>query len=250
MDVARTISNVLRGCFENVVDIFLALKDMISKITELADDPIKFINDQIELIRQLMAAISEDAIAFVEEVASEALEVQLFRTQPDVWIGKFGCQLAAALFTGGGSLISKFGDAARLARKINEFLTSRGSLRRLDGDSIPDGPDRTPNTRDNDQASDGEDLNGSDSDTGTTENGTDSEGNNRPAVCTIGNSFPTGTQVRMASGHLQPIQEIQAGDLVLAADPETGVWSNQLVLDQWSHPDDCLLYTSPSPRDS
>ena len=58
------------------------------------------------------------------------------------------------------------------------------------------------------------------------------------------NSFPTGTQVRMADGSLQPIEHVEPGDFVLAADPVTGEWSSQLVLDQWSHLDDGHLATA------
>lgn len=58
------------------------------------------------------------------------------------------------------------------------------------------------------------------------------------------NSFPTGTQVRMADGTLRPIEMIEPGDSVLTANPETGEWSNQRVLDQWSHLDDGDMTTA------
>jgi hypothetical protein len=57
------------------------------------------------------------------------------------------------------------------------------------------------------------------------------------------NSFPTGTLVLMADGSRLPIDQIQPGDRVLAADEETGVWSSREVLDQWSHLDDGELAT-------
>ncbi len=40
--------------------------------------------------------------------------------------------------------------------------------------------------------------------------------------CDTGNSFPPGTQVLMADGTAMPIEEVEAGDKVLATDPETG----------------------------
>jgi len=51
------------------------------------------------------------------------------------------------------------------------------------------------------------------------------------------NSFPSGTKVRTANGALVAIENIQPGDYVLAANPTTGQWSNELVIDQWSHID-------------
>lgn len=65
-----------------------------------------------------------------------------------------------------------------------------------------------------------------------------------PAVCRIASSFPTGTPVRMGSGELVPIEQVQPGDFVLAADPETGQWSNQLVLDQWAYLDTDQMTTA------
>ncbi len=57
------------------------------------------------------------------------------------------------------------------------------------------------------------------------------------------NSFPTGTLVLMADGTHQTIESIEAGDRVLAANEESGVWTSRLVLDQWSHLDDGLMAT-------
>lgn len=58
-----------------------------------------------------------------------------------------------------------------------------------------------------------------------------------PRVCTRESSFPTGTEVRMASGALRAIEDIVAGDYVLAGDPATGQWSPQRVITQWSYVD-------------
>ncbi len=225
LDVAHTIWNLARGCFANVVDVFIALKDMISKVRALHDDPVGFIKQQIEVIRQMKEALWEDPQAFILELAGGAIEYDLYQSNPEQWIGKFGCQLAVALFTGGGSLFAKFGSAARLVEKITDFLASRGRTGRLDADALPDGPRRDRDGREDDNPEEGENL-------------------EPPPNCRIGNSFPTGTQVRTADGSLVPIQLIRPGDRVLAADPETGEWSSQLVLDRWSHLDDGQMVTA------
>jgi len=64
----------------------------------------------------------------------------------------------------------------------------------------------------------------------------------RPRVCR--SSFPTGTTVRMGTGELRPIELIEPGDYVLAADPLTGQWSTELVLNQWSYLDADQLTTA------
>ena len=65
-------------------------------------------------------------------------------------------------------------------------------------------------------------------------------GNNTNVPC---NSFPTGTPVLMADGTYRAIDQIRSGDLVLAADETTGVWSERVVLDQWSHQDNGQMAT-------
>ncbi|MDU0305619.1 hypothetical protein, partial [Streptomyces sp. PAL114] len=40
--------------------------------------------------------------------------------------------------------------------------------------------------------------------------------------CPVGNSFVPGTKVLMADGTTKPIEEVKAGDKVVATDPETG----------------------------
>lgn len=64
----------------------------------------------------------------------------------------------------------------------------------------------------------------------------------RPRPCR--SSFPTGTPVRMGTGELVAIEDVRPGDLVRAADPLTGVWSNQVVLAQWSYLDTDQMTTA------
>jgi RHS repeat-associated protein len=54
------------------------------------------------------------------------------------------------------------------------------------------------------------------------------------------NSFSAGTEVLMADGTRKPIGELEAGDKVIATDPETGEQSAQTVSAVWVH-DDTLV---------
>ncbi|WP_159042533.1 DNRLRE domain-containing protein [Streptomyces sp. IGB124] len=53
----------------------------------------------------------------------------------------------------------------------------------------------------------------------------------RPASCPIGNSFTPETPVVMADGRYVPISEIEVGDLVIAADLQSGETASKPVLD-------------------
>jgi hypothetical protein len=54
-----------------------------------------------------------------------------------------------------------------------------------------------------------------------------------PGAC----SFAGDTGVMLADGSTKPIAEIQVGDLVMAADPETGAQGARSVTAVWSHQD-------------
>ena len=51
------------------------------------------------------------------------------------------------------------------------------------------------------------------------------------------NSFPGETQVLMADGSYERIDEIRPGDYVISFNFDTSVWEPKLVVDQWSHPE-------------
>ncbi|MFG2999364.1 polymorphic toxin-type HINT domain-containing protein [Streptomyces sp. NPDC048340] len=57
--------------------------------------------------------------------------------------------------------------------------------------------------------------------------------------CEVGkNSFPAGTRVLMGDGSTLPIEQIKVGDLVLAADPDSGTQGPRRVQDTIYTPDD------------
>ncbi len=59
----------------------------------------------------------------------------------------------------------------------------------------------------------------------------DLPGRNKRKGC---NSFPAGTLVLMADGSHTPIELVAPGDRVLTYNTDSGVWSGNVVLDQWS----------------
>ncbi len=87
---------------------------------------------------------------------------------------------------------------------------------------------------------------------GGNDSGSDNDGRDRhPITCrTGGNSFPTGTEVLMADGSHRPINLIEPGDRVMAADVATGVWSARTVVDQRSHLDRGSMATATLADDS
>jgi len=56
-------------------------------------------------------------------------------------------------------------------------------------------------------------------------------------------SFPAGTLVLMGDDDYQPIETIEPADRVTTYDPTTGVWSQQVVLAQWSATKDTAMAT-------
>jgi hypothetical protein len=62
-----------------------------------------------------------------------------------------------------------------------------------------------------------------------------------PAIC---NSFPTGTQVRMADGGYSTIEDIRPGDQVLSYDFAEQAWIDATVTNQWSAPDVGVMTTA------
>jgi hypothetical protein len=214
-DLAGYIKDLGVGCFGNVLDALNAIKDVLVKLKDFAVDPIAFVAQQLVQLKALVQAIINDPGGFATALALEAVEADLLKSDPWQWAGKFGCQVALALFTGGGSLVQKFGTVPKLIARINDFISSK-NIPRFRDDLVPDPGNRNRERGRDDRRED------------------DDEGSPR---CLIGNnSFPTGTLVRMASGRLKPIDQIEPGDAVMAVDPVLGTTVNAEVLYQWGGP--------------
>ena len=173
---------------------------MLRQLGEALTDTEKFIREKWLVAKGLYDAIQEayendELLEFAREVFGDIIEEDLLRSDPAQWVGKFGCELAVAILTGGAAAAS--GRIGRLVNRADELLDKISIWRRnrrLRSD--PDGPRTT-----------------------------------RRPPCR--SSFPTGTLVLMADGSYVPIDEIAPGDLVLAGDEAAGTWTARAVLDQW-----------------
>jgi Pretoxin HINT domain len=124
------------------------------------------------------------------------------------WIGKIGCEIAVALFSGGVGASTRIG---KLFQRIDDIKAWVKNKLHLPGGRKPG--DHTPDP-------------------------------NAPGIHCKLNSFPTGTLVLMANGVRQPIEAISPGDRVVTYDTGTHQWRSQPVLDQWSAVDYGRLATA------
>ena len=123
--VANALYSVGKGCFSNIVDVFIGLKDMITKVAAFVDNPVAFIQEQITLAQDTIAALTADPLGMIALMASAAVEQELWERDKPAWIGKFGCQLVAALFTGGSTLITRFRTIDNMYDAIDSVLGRR-----------------------------------------------------------------------------------------------------------------------------
>ena len=202
MRLLGPLGELIAGCGEFIGEAVTGLWDAAKELVTAAGDPVAWANEQYDQITTMLAAIEQDPQGFAVEFLGEMAELDLLRENPARWIGKMGCELAVALLTGGAAAGS-----GRIGRIFNKLDDIRDWIRRRNHHDGPDAPDPDrPRDRDDDSDVD---------------------------VCPI-NSFPTGTLVLMADGSSTPIEAIDAGDRVLAADPVSGAWQPRAVLAQWS----------------
>ncbi len=205
---AKAIVDFFKGCAAFGIEVLSGLWQAAKEVASALGNPVSYVTEKLQEFQDLYAAIQEDPRAFAEEFLGELAELQLLEDEPAQWIGKMGCELAAAVITAGAAGGS--GRVAKLLDKMDDIRDWVTNRRRHRGD------------RD-----------------GGNDSGSDNDGRDRdPITCrTGGNSFPTGTEVLMADGSHLPIDLIEPGDRVMAADVATGVWSARTVVDQWSHLD-------------
>ncbi|MEM9891869.1 MAG: Hint domain-containing protein [Actinomycetota bacterium] len=200
------IFNALRGCGDVAVDAVKGVWTMFEAALQAGREPVEFVQEQFDTLNELRAAIATDPSEFAAEFLGELVDAQLLADNPARWVGKLGCELAVAFFTGG--VAASTGRAAKLLTKIDDikhWRTTRHNTPSADSDT----PDR-----------------------------------DTPAVACGLNSFPTNTPVAMADGTRKPIQDVQPGDQVLAYDLDTGHWQPDTVTAAWTHPDHGHLVTA------
>ncbi len=197
--VLQQVWSFLQGCAAFVGEVFANAFDMLQQLGDAVTDPEKFIREKWLVAKGIYDAIQEahandELLEFAREVFGDVIEEDLLRSDPAQWVGKFGCELAVGILTGGAAASS--GRLGRLINRSDELLDRITTWRRNRNNRPDDDP-------------------------------------NRPGTPPCRSSFPTGTMVLMADGSLLAIEDIERGDEVLAADEETGTWQARPVLDQW-----------------
>lgn len=232
--LAQTLSDVIIGCLRNGEDLYNGIKTLYEDAVAFGKNPKKFVNDKIDEIKMIAKALHEDPKGFFKELGKDFVDAELWEDNPFQWVGKMVCAAVIAYFTGGKVIVfNKVMRAVELLRRIDKYI---GENRRYDPKTpdaeIPDKAelDRLEKENKKKQDESGEKLDPKTPDLVPCQGET--------------NSFPTNTQIRMGDGTLKPIQNISPGDTVQAANPRTGVWSTQTVLDQWSHTDTGQLVTA------
>ncbi len=192
------LTDLIVGCGEAVADKVGEIVGIATQAGKFLIDPVGWIEEKVQTLRDTLDEVMADLGGAALDLVKGALEWDLLVSDPVKWIGKVGCGLLIEVLS--GSIATKF------TKWLDDLITKKRNDRNNDNDPNNDVPE--------------------DVDPDTT----------HPS-CRINNSFPTGTQVLMANGSHKPINLIAPGDMVRAFNTDTGLWSDRLVLDQWSHLD-------------
>lgn len=206
--VANAIKRAFAGCVEVLGDLVGTVKSLFDAGAEFIDDPEAFLGEKMEAIRTMIAAAQDDPAGFALEFLKGVVDAELYEEDPVKWAGKMACEIGIEILTGfaSGRLFAKaFGTIEKFFQRFNK---KNGNNKSDSDEPDTDEPDTAPH----------------------------------PNRCRI-NSFPTGTEVLLADGSYRAIEHIQPGDVVVGRDPATGVFSNERVLDQWSHLDTGQMVT-------
>ncbi len=200
---AQQVWSFLKGCAAFVGEVIGSVREVLSKMGELVDDPQRFVEEKVQLVLKMVSAAKQDAGGFATKVLGEMFDVELFKKNPAMWGGKLACELAVGILTGGisaagGRLAKQLADLPGLMRKINDWLTHRN--------------------------------NGNDS---------DPDGEGKPGTCATG-SFSASTPILMADGTRRSISQVRVGDLVLATDRTSGTSGARVVVATLPHVDGLL----------
>jgi hypothetical protein len=118
----------LDGCGEFFAEALSGIKNLIMQIFTAVKDPVAYIEQQLELVKEIKAAIEEDAAAFAAEFFGDLIDYDLLKENPTKWMGKIGCEIAVGLLTGGASATT--GRFAKVFNKMDEFIESVRDWRR------------------------------------------------------------------------------------------------------------------------
>ncbi len=217
----RFLLDVGIGCGRVGLEALSGAWEGVTQAAHAVSDPQGFIQEQVDMVMGIKTLIETEGLeSFLGEMASEFIDEDLYHENKAQWGGKITCEIIvvvlSAVFTGGGALLARWGPKlAKLMDKLGDILPA-SARRKLDDLIERNGWDRD---RDRDNPSDRDDD------------------GSRCATSGVGcgcNSFPAGTLVLLRDGVYRPIELIEPGERVVSYDTETGVWSRQVVLAQWS----------------
>jgi len=180
------------------------------------------------------------------------------------WVGDFGCN--AAFMVAGGAVTSRLSRARTLTRAHNRSDTTinpDGTTTRTNPDGstttnfpddtsvtdFPDGtrvtayPDGTRVTRQTNGITITQNPDGSLKVVRDGSRDFEIPPDRFNLGCSVTNSFPAGTLVRLDSGNHKPIEAIEPGDVVTSYDVDTSSWVAATVTAQWSAIDDGVIGT-------
>jgi len=222
--------NFFKGCGDGVLEALGGILEILTTIKDAVINPEEFFEEKLGEVEALFKAATDNFGLFVSTVLHDVAETD-YRDEhgAEQWAGKMACQYALEILSGQAQ--------AGVLIRLDKFFDAIPGNNRPNHDNDGDASNSdSENDNNNDTDSDGDDDAHADDDA-------NEDDDNDPVVCQV-SSFPTGTPVRMASGTLLAIEHIQPGDHVLAADPTTGQWSPQLVLNQWSYIDTDQMTTA------
>ena len=83
----------------------LIVVDMVKGVLENASaavkDPAGYVQQQVDMLTKMYEAIRTDPGGFAVEFGKDLIEYDLLIDKPGEWIGKWGCEIAIAVLTGG-----------------------------------------------------------------------------------------------------------------------------------------------------
>lgn len=215
---ARVILDFLEGCVDQFDQI---IQELLTSVVDFISDPVGYLVGLFTDIMLMIEAITKDPLGFVVDFLKEEVRADQAEENLAAWAGGWACEIALDVVAGTTKL-----------QGLTDWLDDLGVP------DAPDGPAARPE-RDSDSSDDSKD----DNDPKDNDDSNDDDPDGDLTESCDANSFPTGTLVLMADGSRQRIDLIEPGDLVLAADEATGVWSSRAVIDQWHHLDDGVMAT-------
>ncbi len=187
---AQQVWSFLKGCAAFVGEVIGSVRQVVSQMKELVDDPQRFVEEKVQLVLKMVSARRTPGASPPRSWARCSTSSCSTRTRrcggaswPVSWPWASSPAVSPAA---SGRLAKQLADLPGLMKKIDDWLTRR-------------------NNGGDDDGGEGDDTDAGD-------------------ACPT-SSFPTGTEVLLADGTRRPIDQVHPGDMVFAFDPKNGSWA-------------------------